>query len=594
MSIRQNSSSAIQDFSTLPENAVPAPRPTWTDINALTFWNTLFPIALTKFLTTSQEPCGRSKTAYSIRENGKTWDGVYDVLERARSKYEQQGKIGGLRRKAADSIAPIAEGAKIASHVVPSNPYSTPILGAVSILLDRAETNDWRIRRSYLNIFRYRVFLGNFPGDNNISNASVDLTVTILLAIERAIGFFITNDFIRGFKAVGMGDSYEKDLLESLGSIKTKSRALLEEATKSQMHKFDKHSQTMQKGQQQILKRQTEQTDTLNSVYALLRDHEKQKEEARKEMQRINWELERSRHTITSLTIQNETLRSISPIQHSMWPPPPHGQPAVYTWLLSQETLRWVVKSPDIDLADMSFINDRRGLLSTRHRAQTEQVVNLQLFRNWIVSPTSTKLMIQWNSQPPKTVAGISPLSVFCTTITQGFRTSEHILSLVWFCGRHIDKYEAGEQVGGHSMLASLIDQLLQQHTFDTRPLCNDFNLTSLQQSEYDELIRLLDWLVRQFSNDITLFIVVDDVVLFERDEHWDQSAPVLSKLLSLVNDTTLPAVIKVLFTSTPGSDIVRAAFEQGDLILEVGRLPDLGSASSDERVARELGDALR
>lgn len=38
------------------------------------------------------------------------------------------------------------------------------------------------------------LFLGDFRGDVNIRNASVALTVTVLDAIERAIGFFISNE----------------------------------------------------------------------------------------------------------------------------------------------------------------------------------------------------------------------------------------------------------------------------------------------------------------------------------------------------------------------------------------------------------------
>lgn len=38
------------------------------------------------------------------------------------------------------------------------------------------------------------LFLGTFPGDPRIRRASVDLTVTTLDAIERAIGFFISNE----------------------------------------------------------------------------------------------------------------------------------------------------------------------------------------------------------------------------------------------------------------------------------------------------------------------------------------------------------------------------------------------------------------
>jgi hypothetical protein len=38
------------------------------------------------------------------------------------------------------------------------------------------------------------LFLGTFPGDTNIKNMSVELTVTTLTAIEQAIGFFTSNE----------------------------------------------------------------------------------------------------------------------------------------------------------------------------------------------------------------------------------------------------------------------------------------------------------------------------------------------------------------------------------------------------------------
>lgn len=148
---------------------------------------------------------------------------------------------------------------------------------------------------------------------------------------------------------------------------------------------------------------------------------------------------------------------------------------------------------------------------------------------------------------------------------------------------------EAGEQVGGYSMLRSLIDQLLRQHMFNTRSLSSRFNMTKLQQNDYNELMNLLEWLVRELSDTVTLFCIVDGVALFERKEFWEQSAPLFLKIINLTNDPNVSAVVKVLFTSTPGTDIVRGVFEQEDLILEVGSLPSWTSTPSEERMAREM-----
>lgn len=45
---------------------------------------------------------------------------------------------------------------------------------------------------------------------------------------------------------MGMGASYETDLLKSLNTIKAKSKILLEEAEKSQMHKFNRRKYYLQ------------------------------------------------------------------------------------------------------------------------------------------------------------------------------------------------------------------------------------------------------------------------------------------------------------------------------------------------------------
>jgi hypothetical protein len=174
----------------------------------------------------TKEPKGRSQTVYNIRDK-TDWDSVYDTLTLAREKYQENGGSVGrwlrrVRRKAADNITPGAEVAKIASKVVPQNPYATPVVGAVEVLLDVRQVhfqyvesqniaNDYgtqavkiaaSVRNQVLEYFDglipifsdVELFLGNFPNDKNIWNASVDLTVTTLDAIEQAIGFFISNE----------------------------------------------------------------------------------------------------------------------------------------------------------------------------------------------------------------------------------------------------------------------------------------------------------------------------------------------------------------------------------------------------------------
>lgn len=307
-------------------------------------------------------------------------------------------------------------------------------------------------------------------------------------------------------------------------------------------------------------------------------------------------ELEDERQQKVFLLVENQRLqlRSTSPLLYtSPWTSPPSTMAPVMNWYMDQESLRKIINTRDLDRIDMTFIDNKRGQLPARQHAQAEQIVNAPLFRDWIVSTSSAKLLVQWDARPPQTIAEVSPLSVFCTTMVRALQAKERFMSVQWFCGRHIDPTEVGPYVGGHAMLASLIDQLLRQWAFDTRPLHHEVNLDGLQAGDLDELKKLLGWLVRQLPPAITLFCIVDGVVLYERDEYWDDAALVLAYLLSLTADPTMQVTVKVLFASTPGPDTIRASFEEEELILNVDTLPRLAWAPSEERVVRELGDGF-
>lgn len=114
------------------------PRPDLTDINAMEFWNGIFPDAMTEFRKT-KEPRGRSGTDYSIR-SPDSWDEIYRRLEAARAKYQEEGgPVGWLRkvrRRAADNITPLVGAVGIGAKTSPGDPVATPVLAAVGLVLD--------------------------------------------------------------------------------------------------------------------------------------------------------------------------------------------------------------------------------------------------------------------------------------------------------------------------------------------------------------------------------------------------------------------------------------------------------------------------
>lgn len=284
------------------------------------------------------------------------------------------------------------------------------------------------------------------------------------------------------------------------------------------------------------------------------------------------------------LEVQNRML------ERSRLTPPP---PSITEWSISQEALRRILDIPELDLIDSTFVVNKKAQLPPRQMAQAEQVVNTSLFREWMVSPLSARVLVQWDlPTPPRTVAGVSPLSAFCATMAQALQArGPRFLPLLWFCGRHIDAADPDSTyIGARYMLPSLVDQLLRQYEFDLRPLHHDVDLPALQAGSSEGLTKLLDWLVRRLSRSTTVVFIIDGVVLFERDEFQADALPVLSSLLRLAADPSVPAAVKVLFASTPGTDVVRAAFEQDGLILDVGTLPRIADAPSEERMNREMG----
>ncbi|KAL1630632.1 hypothetical protein SLS54_000503 [Diplodia seriata] len=292
-----------------------------------------------------------------------------------------------------------------------------------------------------------------------------------------------------------------------------------------------------------------------------------------------NWKLEQSRLTPS---------------------PPPQPPPQTTEWFINQTALRRMLDIPDFDLIDAAFINDKKPQLSSRQLSQAEQIASASLFHDWMVSPRSARLLVQWDAPtPPRTVGGISPLSTFCAAMARALRTRcPRFIPLLWFCGRHIDSSDPDDEenahIGARSMLASLTDQLLRRHDFDTRPLARDLDLSALQSRSPAALAKLLDWLIRRLPPTTTVVLIVDGVVLLEREEFQDEALPALSGLLRLASDDVTDGVsgaaaVKVLFASAPGTDVVRAAFEPQGLVLDVGALPRIACAPSEERLAREL-----
>jgi len=116
-----------------------SPRPAITDTRVMNFWEAIFPASMVRFSSDTTEPKARAGTTYSIRDKDN-WEAVYDVLNSARAQYQnEEGAVGWLRkvrRRAADNIAPVAAPTKTTFKLAPNDMLSTPVVGAIELVLD--------------------------------------------------------------------------------------------------------------------------------------------------------------------------------------------------------------------------------------------------------------------------------------------------------------------------------------------------------------------------------------------------------------------------------------------------------------------------
>lgn len=100
----------------------------------MTFWNDIFDPSMGMFKSLHpKQPHGRIKDGfnYSIREK-TAWEQVYPQLEKALERYVG-GRYKKYRRLVGDHVTRVA---KLGVKVAPSSDITTPILGAVQIILD--------------------------------------------------------------------------------------------------------------------------------------------------------------------------------------------------------------------------------------------------------------------------------------------------------------------------------------------------------------------------------------------------------------------------------------------------------------------------
>ncbi|KAK7911951.1 hypothetical protein PG985_014432 [Apiospora marii] len=550
--------------------------------NEMSFWAFILPSAMNELQSgRPNEPRGRADSPYSIRWL-KTWNEVYEVLQRARDAYEdskgfRRGFVKGFRKVASNSQL-----LKGAAKLVPEFSFASP---AAHRSLQVRETVTRCLDDLGNRLGDIEAYLATFPGDENIMSASVLLVTAILRAIEDVIGYYITNAGIgtglKAFSALFNGQEYQKSLHEALDQIATSSQTLLHQASNSDMWQNRKALESTQENSirtHRIDDRTQRMADTQNEMMSLLAEFERKLLNEKRQQ----YEIERLKQQNTQLHAQVNYYLARAPS--------PASQYTLETRICLGD-IQTLLKMPDcIEDRDMSQIIKKKELVPNKDRARAELVLQMAQFREWVVSTSSCELLIHGDFQGTHYTSG---LSVFCCYFLQALEGSSQWAKLAFFCGSHLgdDAY-----AGGCSLIRSFISQLLrQEQQFDTSQLSVHVDLDLVERGDVRELCELFRWLLCNMRGDsvMVLFAIIDGLKYYERDEYIGDMEVVLRYLLDLAQDPSLPCVFKLLLTSPSPTTVIRQVIDPM-FILSMASIPRTARVANEARVTRETSDVVQ
>ncbi|KAF3054786.1 hypothetical protein GL218_07411 [Daldinia childiae] len=577
---------------TLPlTHVIQPPRPQTPQVESMRFWTDILPSAMSR-LSEIPEPEGRSKSGYSIR-NLLDWIHVKEKLELARECYEFESKGNdaspGIRNRARKVVRKMVDRSVVplqqAAQFVPDVDIASPIVGAVKVLL-AAYRNAAEVRGEISTGFddmgdgfaTIDFYVTVFPNDQNIIKAAEKVVLAVLKAVEQAIGFFTSHQITRAGSAVLKGTEYQRELRDRLCEVKNCINELDIQGERS--HKYQNDLANQQNQEEHKITQNFLRLDVRNQFYFFLKISEQ----------------------LHDIKRQNEVIISFQSRSCSPQPVLPQIETLDEVW----EALQ----IPDIDHIDLNYITKKAGSLPFEDRGRAEQVVDTRQFKqwmlsdkHWIYSGNQWVRLSQNNDVSGRTMKllvhgdydsndNISPFSVLCASLMGILRSQKNFISLVFFCGRHLD---GDESPGSLAMIRSLVGQLLQQSPSYPSGLAQHVSMQDVRGGDVQELCKLFGCLIRQLPSTVTVFCVIDGIGFYEREQYKDDMEEILVFILSLAEDEEqgVDTAIKLFLTSPQPTRYVRAVFQEGVSLLNMAAVPDVAQGPSSVRFNRQISNVI-
>ncbi|CAH0002867.1 unnamed protein product [Clonostachys byssicola] len=199
-----------------------------------------------------------------------------------------------------------------------------------------------------------------------------------------------------------------------------------------------------------------------------------------------------------------------------------------------------------------------------------KEVRGKDLYKRWLESSNSEKLLVYYQTGKTDVLGGVSPLSDLCLGASHDFLNHhDKTMVLLWcssqFCGEPQEGYKSCHK-RPNTMMGSLATQLITACRKEDLPMeglekYNDFAVTR----NITNRLELFKMLVRQIPYDYKLACVIDDVCYFDQPGLRDGACQVFEFLLSLDKDKDVKAKVSMFFTSTVKPKLVYDYFQGPD-----------------------------
>ncbi|KAF7956545.1 hypothetical protein EAE96_003880 [Botrytis aclada] len=550
----------------------------------------LFPEMMKSFKNEyDKEPKGRCHTKYTIRSQ-TDWDGVLKILIAAQvARGDAQPGAAGKAKKFAAKLNAHSTKVKKLVPLIPSNTSTSPVIIVLNVIFDAMKASNTvreellksldNFRDSFEGIETYFSIYYVFP---EVSKAAISLGVAILKAIEEVIGYYLQHIAFKALEALWNGEDYKKSITASLKDITTYGEQLHREAERANFKENHETHTGVIVANSRIQQVYDQVSETNTTMKEMLLDLEYNQERYYAQEKALRYEIEYLRRDI-------DFYRAITP-------PLQQGLPLPQEPHISQGDLQRLIDIPPMSGVSESYTEQTNQDLAHAFRSKQrfelagqelpELVTKSSQFRQWLVNPVSTELLIHGNGSSEPT----SPLTFFCSLLIKNLISMDRFRPVFFFCGSHTRSTQYDPYSGGISMIKSFLAQLLAQDQFDLKFLSLD-NIDQIKANNLEALRWLFKTLVQHLDRGVTLFCIIDGIDFYcdHHGPHFKDMELVVDSCLELREATDMRATFKLLISCSSSTDLSK--YIKDDCFLNLTPGERTGVEFSSSRFEREFAN---